>query len=70
MMSWPVTCMLVWKESCLNRDGHQFYQYQPSEHSPLILSKLTEHKNTTAYDVGNPGLGLGQAQTNDNKFGT
>jgi len=31
------------KES-LNSDGHQFQQYQQSEHSPLILAELTEHK--------------------------
>jgi hypothetical protein len=24
--------------------GHRFYQYQQNEQSPLILTKLTEHK--------------------------
>ena len=28
----------------LNSDGHQFPQYQQNEKSPLILTKLTEHK--------------------------
>jgi hypothetical protein len=35
----------LWKES-LNSDVYQFYQYQQNEQSPLILIKLTEHKNT------------------------
>jgi hypothetical protein len=34
----------------------------PNEQSPLISNKLTEHKQTMTYDVGNPGSGLGQAQ--------
>jgi hypothetical protein len=49
------------EQSPLNSDGHQFHQYQQSE--PLILIELVEHKKTTTYDVGNPGPGLGQAQT-------
>ena len=42
-------------------DGHQFHQYQHYEQSPLILTKLTEQKQTTIYDVGNTGTGFGQA---------
>jgi hypothetical protein len=34
------------------------------EQSPLILTEITEHKKTTAYEVGNPDPGLGQAGTN------
>ena len=52
--------MYLWKES-LNSDGHQFHQYQQSEHSPAILTEFTEHENTTTRDVGNPGSSLGQA---------
>jgi hypothetical protein len=33
-----------------------------NEQSPLILTELTEHKDTATCDVGNPGLGLEQAQ--------
>jgi len=48
----------LWKES-LKNDGHQFHQYQQN-------NELTEHeKNTTTYDVGNPGPGLRQAQKCD-----
>jgi len=28
----------------LNDYGHQFHEYQQNEHSPLILTELTEHK--------------------------
>jgi hypothetical protein len=42
--------------------GHQFYQYQQNKKSPFILIELTEHKKTGTYDVGNPGVCLGQAQ--------
>ena len=49
------------KES-LNSDGHQFHQYQQNGQSPLILNELTECKEEHAYDIGNPVLGLGQAQ--------
>jgi hypothetical protein len=45
----------LWKER-LNRDGHQFHQYQQNKQSPLILTELTQHKN----DVRNPGSVLGQ----------
>ena len=38
--------------------GHLFHQYQQNEQSPLILTELTEHKRTTTYDVGNPGVFL------------
>jgi hypothetical protein len=31
-------------QESLNIDGHQLHQYQEKEHSPLILSDLTEHK--------------------------
>ena len=41
----------------LNSDGQQFHQYQHNEQSPLIFPQ------TTTYDDGNPGSGLGQAQT-------
>ena len=37
----PDSCWL-WIER-LNSDGHQFYQYQQKEQSPLILTKLTKH---------------------------
>jgi hypothetical protein len=47
-------------------DGHQFHQYQQYEQSPLILTKLTEQKQTTIYDVGNPGIGLQNNITCDN----
>jgi hypothetical protein len=50
---------ILWKES-LNRDVHQFHQYQQNEQSPLIWAELTEHNKVN--DVGNPGPGLGQAQ--------
>jgi hypothetical protein len=30
-----------WK---LNRDGHQFHQYQQNEQSPLSLTEITEQK--------------------------
>jgi hypothetical protein len=43
----------------LPRDGHQ---YQHKEQSPLILTELTEHKNTTTYDDENPVPGFGQLQ--------
>jgi hypothetical protein len=49
------------KES-LNSDGQQFHQYQQNEHSPLILTEVTEHKKIMTCDVGNPGPALGQAQ--------
>ena len=49
----------MWNES-LNRDGHQFHQYQQNEQSPLILSHWTQ-ETTMIYDFGNPGPGLGQA---------
>ena len=42
-----------------NTDGYQFHQYQQSL---LVVTDHTKHKKTT-YDVGNPGPGLGQAQT-------
>jgi hypothetical protein len=32
------------------------------EQSPLILTELNELKKTMTCDIGNPGLGLGQAQ--------
>ena len=50
---------ILWTES-LNRDGHQFHQYQLNGQSPLILSHWTLIK-TTKYNVGNPGPNLGQA---------
>jgi hypothetical protein len=50
------------KES-VNSDGHQLHQYQQNEQSPLTLTGLVEHKNTTTYDAGNPGRCLGQAHT-------
>ena len=53
---------VLWKTS-LNIDGHPFHQYQQNKQSLLILTELTKHKNTSIYDVGNPGTGLGQAQT-------
>jgi hypothetical protein len=54
-------CFFWWKES-LNNDGHQFLQYQQNEQSTLILTELTKYKRNTAYDVGYPGRGSGQAQ--------
>ena len=52
----------MWNES-LNRDGHQFHQYQQNEQSPLSLTEITEQKNnTTTYDVENPGPCLRQEQ--------
>jgi hypothetical protein len=33
-----------------------------SEHTPLILTELIEHKKHTTFDVGNPDPGLRQAQ--------
>ena len=41
---------------------YQFPQYQQSEKLTLILTEFTVHKKTTAYYIGNPGPGLGQAQ--------
>ena len=38
------------------------HQHQQNEQSPFILTGLTEHKETTTYDVGNPGHGLRQSQ--------
>ena len=38
-------------------DGDQSHQHQQNEQWPL-----TEHKNITTCDVGNPAPGLGQAQ--------
>jgi hypothetical protein len=53
----------LWKESVYTGIyGHQFHQYQQSEQSPLILTELNELKKTMTCDIGNPGLGLGQAQ--------
>jgi hypothetical protein len=31
------------KES-LNKNGHQFHQYQQNQQTPLILTELTEYK--------------------------
>ena len=42
------------KAKSLKSDGHQFHQYQQNEQSHLISTELTEHKQTTTYDVGNP----------------
>jgi hypothetical protein len=44
-------------------NAHQLNQYQQSEQSPLILTKLAEHKKNTAYDVRNPGPYVGQVHT-------
>ena len=46
-------------------DGDQFHQYQQNEQSLLIATEFTEHNDNTTYDVGNPCLGLGQAQRSD-----
>ena len=54
-----ISCQL--RKESLSSAGHQFHQYQQNEQSPLILNKLTENKKTMTYDVGNPGLALGQA---------
>jgi hypothetical protein len=40
-------------------NAHQLNQYQQSEQSPLILTKLAEHKKSTTYDVRNPGPYVG-----------
>jgi hypothetical protein len=50
MEVFTVFSLSLWKES-LDNDDHQFHQYQQSEQSSLILTKLTEHKKTTTYDV-------------------
>jgi len=51
----------------LNSNGHQFHQYQQNElkqnHSNQ-LNSLTTRQSTT-YDIGNPGPSLGQSQTFD-----
>ena len=53
------TCLELGKES-LNSDmvnGHQFYQYQQNERSPLNLTeKKKKKKQIMTYDNGNPGL--------------
>ena len=50
----------LWKES-LNSDGQQLHQYQQNQQSPLTWTLWTQKKNTTTYEVGNPGPGFGQA---------
>ena len=49
--------MWLWKES-LSSDGHQFNQYQQNKQSPLLRTEPAEHKKTTTWNVGNPGLDL------------
>jgi hypothetical protein len=44
----------------LNSDSQQFHQYQQNEQSPLTSHIGTDTKNTTTYDIGNPGPCLGQ----------
>ena len=47
----------------MNSDGQQFHQYQQNQHSPLILTELTEPKKEhNIYDIGNSGPVLKQAQ--------
>jgi len=41
----------------LYSDGHQFYQYQQKEQSPLILTELTEHKKNNDMWRCRPWLG-------------
>ena len=45
-----VPCKCNCENKSLNNDGHQFYQYQQNEQSPLILTELTEHGNKTTKD--------------------
>ena len=56
-----VKTVLVWRER-LNSVGQQFQHNQQTKQSPLIVAHWTQ-KNTMAYDVGNPGPGLGQRHT-------
>ena len=54
----------VFSNIYLNSDGIKSTNIKQSEHSPLILTKLTEHKEkTTTCDVRNPDPGLGEEQT-------
>ena len=48
---------MLWKER-FNTDGQQCQQYQQNKQSPLIVI----HCAWQSYDIGNIGLGLGQAQ--------
>jgi hypothetical protein len=36
-----------------NSDGHQFYQHQQNQQSPLISTELTEYKKNMIYDARN-----------------
>ena len=54
-----VECIYAYYES-LNSDGQQFHKYQQNEQSPLTFTHRTQ-KRQTKYDIGNQGLGLGQA---------
>jgi len=53
--------MLLCKERLIH-DGQQFHQFQQNK-QPHLTSKSLTTMQIRAYNVVNPGIGLGQAQT-------
>jgi hypothetical protein len=49
----------------LNSNGHQLHQYQQNELKQDLSNQLNSlnTRQSTTYDIGNPGPGLGQSQT-------
>jgi hypothetical protein len=53
--------VLVLEGNLWNSDGQQFHWHQQNKQLPVTLAHWTL-KNTTTYDVGNSGPGIGHAQ--------